>query len=163
VLEIASLQGIAKVFDKNLCDAIRRVTVDGDLKAAVTMVFPTWVGPVDCLMSLDICEREIVRLAIALFRAEVRWVGHIPHVVLENGMTVTMETSEVILKGAEDEAINEVFGPEIHAAINECLIRKRETRRATECVSMIVTRNEAFINLSLGIREGLQIQSKLRT
>ncbi|ORX94400.1 hypothetical protein BCR34DRAFT_499290 [Clohesyomyces aquaticus] len=163
VLENASLQGIEKVFDGKLCNAIRRVTVDGESKAAITMVFPSWVGLVDCLMSLDICERDISQLAMALFHAEVKWVQHILHVVLENGMTLTTETSEVILKGVEDDAINKVFGPEIHGAINECLVRRRETRRATECVSMIFTKNGAFISLSLGIRAGLQIQNKLCT
>lgn len=36
VIEIASLQGIAKVFDEYMCSAIRRVAVQSDLKAAVT-------------------------------------------------------------------------------------------------------------------------------
>ncbi|KAF1995210.1 hypothetical protein P154DRAFT_624134 [Amniculicola lignicola CBS 123094] len=59
VLENASLQGAAKVFDGYMCNAIRRVTVRSDIKAAITMVFPGWGGPVDCLMSLDVCEWDI--------------------------------------------------------------------------------------------------------
>ncbi|KAF1995211.1 hypothetical protein P154DRAFT_385710, partial [Amniculicola lignicola CBS 123094] len=65
-------------------------------------------------------------LVIALFDAEVKWVRHTLHVVLRNGMTLTTETSEVTLKGVEDQAINKVFGPEILDAINECPIWKRE-------------------------------------
>jgi hypothetical protein len=163
VLENASLRGIAQIFDGYMCHAIRRVSIEGDSKAAITMVFPGWGGPVDCLMSLDIREWDIAQLAMDLFNAELKWVGHVLHVVLENGMTLTTETSEITLKGVEDKAIDKVFGREIHDAINECSIRKRETKRATECVSMILTKNGAIINLSLGIRGGLQIQNKLCT
>jgi hypothetical protein len=56
VLESASLAGIAKVFDSNMCNAIRTVLVDSKPKACITMVFPKWVGPVDCLMGLNIRE-----------------------------------------------------------------------------------------------------------
>jgi hypothetical protein len=161
VFENASLRGVTAVFDGYMCDAIRRVIVDGDLKAAITMVFPGWGGPVDCLMSLDVCEGVIAQLAMALFNAEVKWVEGVLHVVLENGMTLTTGTSEVTLKGVEDEAIHRVFRSEIHGAVRECPIRRRETKRATECVSMILTKNGAFINLSLGLEAGLQIQSQL--
>jgi hypothetical protein len=68
----ASLQGITKVFDEYMCGAIRRVTIDSDLKAAVTMVFPVWGGPVDCLMSLDVCERDVEQLVMTLFNAKVK-------------------------------------------------------------------------------------------
>jgi hypothetical protein len=96
-----------------------------------------------------------------LFQAEINWVQNRPHVVFESGRTVTMPASEVTLKGAEDQAIKEVFGPEVHNAINECRVRKRETGRATECVSMIFTENCGFINLSLELRASLQIKDKL--
>jgi len=36
-----------------------------------------------------------------------------------------MPASEVTLKGAEDQAIKEVFGPEVYNAINECHVRKK--------------------------------------
>jgi hypothetical protein len=144
-----------------MCDTVRRVAVDGGWKAAITMVFPGWIGPVQCLMSLDICEQDIAQLAMALFNTEVKWIGNVLHVVLDNGMTLTTESSEVILKGVEDETIKKAFGSEIHAAISECPIRKRETKPATECVSMILTMSGAIINLSLGIRGGLQIKNKL--
>jgi len=57
-----------------------------------------------------------------------------------------------------------MFGLEIHDAIPECLVRRRELAEGkctTECVSMIFTKNGAIINLSLGLEGGLQIQNKL--
>lgn len=161
VIARGALEGVAEVFNERMFNAIRRVTVDGESKAAITMSFPRWVGPVSCVMGLDICESDIVQLAMDLFHAEVKWVGQTLHVILENGVSLTTKTSEVTLKGVEDRAIGEVFGSEIHNAINECLVRKAETRSATECVSMIFTENGAFINLSLGIRAGLELQKKL--
>ncbi|PVH93558.1 hypothetical protein DM02DRAFT_676772 [Periconia macrospinosa] len=163
IIARGALEGVAEVFNERMFNAIRRVTVDGESKAAITMSFPRWVGPVNCVMGLDICESDIAQLAMALFHAEVTWVGQTLHIILENGVSLTTKTSEVTLKGVEDRAISEVFGSEIHNAINECLVRKAETRSATECVSMIFTENGAFINLSLGIRAGLELQKKLCT
>jgi hypothetical protein len=166
VIENASLQGIAKVFDEYMCGAIRRVGLQSDLKAAVTTVLPLWGGPVDCLMSLDVCEREVEQLAMALFNAKVKWVEQVLHVVLKEGITLIIPNSEATLKGVLDEVIVKVFGPEIHDAITESPIRRRELeegKRVTECVSMILTKNGAIINLSLGLEGGLKIQNKLYT
>ena len=166
VIENASLQGIAKVFYEYMCGAIRRVTVDSDLKAAVTMVFPVWGGPVDCLMSLDVCERDVEQLAMALFNAKVKWAERVLHVVLNEGTKLIIPNSEVTLKGVRDEAIIKVFGPEIHNAISESPVRKtelQEGKHVTECVSMILTKNGAIVNLCLGLKGGLEIQNKLYT
>lgn len=166
VLQNASLQGIVKIFDAYMCNAIRRVNVDGESKAAISMIFPGWGGLVDCLMSLDVCEWGIAQLSMALFNAKVEWTEHILHVVLENGMKLTTESSEVTLKGVEDKVINKVFGSEIYHAIAECAMRRREMaegRDVTECVSMILTQNGAIINLSLGLERGLRIENKLYT
>jgi hypothetical protein len=166
VIENASLEGIATVFDKYMCSVIRRVTVDKDLKAAVTMVFPVWGGPVDCLMSLDVCEQEVEKLAMTLFNAKVKWAERVLHVVLNEGTTLIIPNSEITLKGVPDVAIFKVFGPEIYDAITECPIHRRELaeeKRVTECVSLILTKNGAIINLSLGLERGFQIQNKLYT
>jgi len=166
VIENASLQGMAKVFDEYMCGAIRRVIVDSVLKAAVTMVFPVWGGPVNCLMSLDVCERDVEQLVMALFNAKVKWVEHVLHVVLNEGTTLIISNSEATLKGVPDVAIFKVFGPEIHDAITECPVRRRELaegKRVTECVSVILTKNGAIINLSLGLERGAQIRNKLYT
>lgn len=164
VFENASLQGITKVFNKYVCDAVRRVTSEGDLKCAVTMVFPVWAGSVDSLMSLDVYERDVEQLAMTLFNAKVKWVDQVLHIVFKEGLTVITHNFETILKGASDQAIEEVFGSEVLDAITESPVRKRELaggKRVTECVSMIFTKNGAIINLSLGLKGGLQIQNEL--
>jgi len=188
VIENASLQGTPEVFDKRMCNAIRRVVVDNEWRTAVAMVFPVWGEPVDCFMSLDICERDIEQLVMALFSVEVKWVDHVLYVVRKDGITLMIPNSEVTLKGVPDKAIFEVFGFEIHEAITECPVHKRELEeekgaieevslistkngtiikfageRVTECVSLILTRNGAITNLSLGLERGLQIQNKLYT
>lgn len=89
-IENASLQGSAKIFDNYLCGAIRRVTVGSDLRAAATMVFPLWGGLVDCVMSLDVCERDVEQLAMAQRRD--KWVEQVLHVALNNGITMMMHT-----------------------------------------------------------------------
>ncbi|CZS94278.1 uncharacterized protein RCO7_10334 [Rhynchosporium graminicola] len=119
VIENASLLRIAKVFDEYMCSAIRRVTIQSDLKAAVTTVLPVWGGPVDCLISLDVYEREVEQLAIALFNAKVKWVEQVLHVILKEGITLIIPHSETTLKGVLDKAIIKVFGSEIHHAITE--------------------------------------------
>jgi len=165
VSENASLQGIVKVFNKHMGDAIRRVTVDGDLKAAVTMVFPPWAVAVDCLMSLDVCEQDVEQLAMDLFNAKVKWVEQSLHVTLKEGTTLVIPNSEeATLKGAPDAAVFKVFGPEIYDAMTQCPIRRTELaegKHVTECVSMIFIKNGAFINLSLDLEGGLQIWNKL--
>lgn len=172
VIENASLEGVAKVFDKNICVAIRRVQVQTDSdkitswKASVTMVFPLWGGPVDCLMSLDVCESDVEHLAMLLFDAQMKWVEQVRHIVLNEGITLIIPNSEATLKGVRDEAIIKVFGNDIYNAINESPVRKRESKEGklrTECVSMILTKNGAIINLSLGLDRGLEIRDKLYT
>ncbi|KAG5294393.1 hypothetical protein I7I48_10890 [Histoplasma ohiense] len=126
VFENVSLQGIANIFNQQLGSAIRRVTVQDELEAAVATVFPIWAGTIDCLMSLEVSEWSVEWLAMALFNAKVKWVNQIQHAVLNEGVTLMIPNSEVTLKGVSDEAIVKVFGPEIHDAITESPIRRKE-------------------------------------
>ena len=70
VLKHALQQGIADVFNKDLCDAIRGdiVQLNGTtyLKAAVTMSFSRWAID-DCVMTLAIYESRVEDLTKALF------------------------------------------------------------------------------------------------
>lgn len=170
IFEHASLTGIATVFSGLICGAIRTTLFQANgekySKASVTTVFPPWGGPVDCLLSLEVCESWVQPLAMALFSATVKWVGKTLHVGFERGTTLTVPNSEATLKGVENEAIAMVFGSEIQLAIKESRIRLRELEEgklATECVSMIVTGKGAIVNLSLGLVRGLEIQKKLYT
>ena len=148
----ASLQGIAKVFDKHMCNAISKVTIDGEVKAAVTLVFPAR-GKVDCLMSLEVGEWGVEWLAMSLFNIKVKWVEQVLHVGLKEGTTLTMP--ETTLRGVPDKAIMEVFGSEVYNAITQCPGRKMDVAQG---VSMNLTKSGAIINLSLGLEGGLQIQ-----
>lgn len=144
-------------------DAIRRTTVDHELKAAITMVFPDWVAEVQCLMSLDICANYVVHLAQILFKAEVRRVEDVLH-ISRSGFTIITPFPEATLKGVSKEAIVEVFGNDILEAINDCPIRKREVTEGksdTECVSMILAKNGAIINLSLNLERGFELKKQL--
>jgi hypothetical protein len=171
VIEKASLHGISKVFDEYMCGAIRRDTVQSDgitsSKAAVTMDFPRR-GLVDCLMSLVVHESKVGYLAMVLFKVRVEAVGQVRYVSLKEGVRLT-PNPEITLKGVWDEAIIDVFGPEIHKAIATCRMREKESEegnRVTECVSMILTSNPsdgAIINLSFGLEGGVQIRKKLYT
>jgi hypothetical protein len=169
----ASLKGVANVFGEYMCRAIRRVTVQSDgipsLKAAVTMEFPDFVL-VDCVMMLEVCEREVERLVKDLFGIGVKSVMGFRHLILGKGVRLTSNTSnpEITLKGVRDEAIIHVFGPEIYRAITASRMRKRELEEerncATECVSMIFTSKSgegAYINLCLDLKGGLEIRDKL--
>lgn len=164
VFENALLQGITKVFNRYICDAIGRITINGESKAAITMVFPNWVGPVQCLMSLDICAKDVEQLAHTLFDAKVRWAEDVLHITLESGFSTIIPNSEATLKGVSKENIVKVFGSEIYKAISECAVREREMaegKSVTECVSMLFEGNRAIVNLSIGLKAGLELQNKL--
>jgi len=164
VLENASLQGITEVFNRYMCDAIRHIMVDGESKAAIAMVFPGWVGPVQCLISLDICTKDVEHLAHTLFDAKVQWAEDMLHVSLDNGFSMIIPNSEATLKGVSKENIAKVFSPEIYEAISECPVHKREIeegKSVTECVSMLFEGDRAIINLSLGLEAGIGLQKKL--
>ena len=80
------------------------------------------------------------------------------YVVLKEGITLIIPHSEATLKGVPDKAIIKVFSSEIYDAITENPVRRRELeegKRVTECVLMILTKNGAIINLSLGLEGGL--------
>lgn len=171
----ASLQGIVEVFDQDIYSAIRKdvVQCDGTLKAAVTMDFPSQ-GLVDCLMSLAVCQSNIQRLAMALFKLRVGSVGGVRYIVLKGGLRL-IPSPEIILKGVLDDDIRRVFGSEIYNAIATSRMRKKELEEghnATECVSMILRNisldgavinslDGAIINLSLGLKSAVQIKEKM--
>jgi hypothetical protein len=164
--ENASLEGISRVFKKRLCDEIRRVNVQGELKAAVTTAFPTWAGPIDCLISLEISKSSVDWLALTLFGVQVKLIDGIQHFITKSGFSLVVPHTEATMKGAPDEAIDDVFGLEILTAIAENPIRKSELERGmlvTECVSMILVENGAIINLALNLHRGAKIQEKLYT
>lgn len=138
--------------------------VQDELRAAVTTVLPPWGGLVDFFISLDIIEQQVEQLAMALFKAKVKRTEGVLHCALQDGMTFVIPNSEPILKGVLREDIIKVFGANIYHAIAESPTYRRESdsgKSKTECVSMILTKNGAIINLSLGLERGLEIKKKL--
>jgi hypothetical protein len=154
-----------------MCSAIRRDTVQSEgstcLKAAVTMDFP-FNGLVDCLMSLAISPSKVEYLAMALFGVHVESAGQVRYVVLKEGLKI-IPNPDMTLKGTRDDAIISVLGKEIYEGIRASRMRGKELEegnRITECVSMMLTSRPdegAIINLSLGLKGGSRIQSKLYT
>ena len=168
VAELASLEGIAAIFNKFICSVVRKVSVQTEEKAAnkasVATVFPAPGGPIDCLLSLDIDECGVEYLISALFDAKVRWIQGARHIVPGEQTTLTVTDCDCTLKGVSGEALMEVFGHEIYSAVSDSPMHKRELRegkRVTDCVSMILMKNWAIVNLSLGLDRGLRIRSKL--
>lgn len=131
------------------------------------MDFP-FDGLVDCLMSLAIHQNKVEYLALALFNVHVESEGQVRYVMLNEGAKL-IPNPEMTLKGARDDAILRILGVEIHEAIQASRMRKKELEEGnlvTECVSMIFTDRSdegAVINLSLGLKDGAQIQNKLYT
>ncbi|KAL4889179.1 hypothetical protein BDV59DRAFT_187062 [Aspergillus ambiguus] len=166
--EHAFLEGLATVFKEDLCGIISRVPtqVDGETvwKAAVTTAFPLWGGLVNCLMSLDICTAGVDYLAMALFNAKINQAEPLRYIDFDDGPTLIVPDSESTMKGVKEEAIVKVFGVEIQEAIRDSPVRRKELeqrRQLTECVSMIVTRQGAIVNLSLDLNRGIEISRKL--
>jgi hypothetical protein len=166
--EHASLEGIATVFNDHIRDIISRIPtqVNGETiwKAAVTTAFPLWGGLVNCLISLDICMLGVDYLAMALFNARISPAESLRRITFDEGPTLIVPNSESTMKGVKEEAIIKVFGAEIHEAIRISPLRRKELEQGkglTECVSMIVTRQGAIVNLSLDLNRGIEISRKL--
>src|SRR2546423_12411297 len=117
-------------------------------------------------MSLDYHQSKWEYRAMALFKVHVESVGQVRYLIAKEGPKL-IPNPEMTLKGAQDDAIIRVFGPEIYTAIKASRMRKKELEEGnhvTECVSMIFTSRSdegAIINLSLGLKGGAQIQNKL--
>jgi len=146
VFQNASPQGIAKVFAEKMCRSIQQVTLHGELKAAVTMVFPNR-GLVNCLMSLEVGKRSVKWLAMALFGVQVSWENDVLQVIC--GETLIIPTSEITLKGALGEAVDQILLPGLNIAVT------------ASGISMAIMRNGAIINLALGHSEAIELYQRL--
>jgi hypothetical protein len=111
----ASQQGIADVFNKKICDAIKGDTIEHNgttyLRGAITMSFPMWVM-YDCIMTLAIHESKVEYFAKVLFNIQVVSRRHVRSLIFPGGVEVA-PSPELTVKGVSDAAIMDVFGPEI--------------------------------------------------
>ncbi len=144
----------------------RAIMLDGEERAAVRMLFPV-SGLVDCVMGLRIHESKVGDLAMSLFKVRVNLEGHAQRLTCPEGLSiyVTMKPdTDLILKGAQDGDISDVFGPEIYSALVERIVRKPELAGGgvTQGVSMaLYSSGGAVVNLSLGIKGGVSIRHKI--
>lgn len=168
VTENATIEGATAVFGERMCGAIRKIPPSPGVpsKAAVTMVTPKWGEPGDFLVTLSIIAEEVDKLALALFKTRLVWTPRDLHVIMRDGFTITLSSSEarVTLKGATDKSIIEVLGGGTCNAVNESATRMQEVsegRLLTECVSMILTKKGAILSVLLGRESGLGIQDIL--
>ncbi|KAH8674388.1 hypothetical protein BGZ60DRAFT_513784 [Tricladium varicosporioides] len=169
VLEHASLQGIADVFNKYICDVIKgeifHINGTTYLKAAITMTFPQW-AILDCVMSLVIHESKVEDLAKALFNVQVVSERNVRYLILPGGVRVT-PNPDLTLKGVPDQAIIHVFGLEVYAAVAASSLREQELVEGVKLaqgVSMILPKNSSdkgVVNLTLGIKGAVQIRNKI--
>ena len=169
VLEPASPRGIADVFEKRVCDALKGQTIQHNgttyLGAAVTMSFPNWVMD-DCIMTLAIHENEVADLLNALFNIQEEWQGHVRCLVFPGGCKAVL-SSELTLKSVPESVISKVFGPEIYAAVAVSNLREGELANGVvvpQGVSMILPASfgdTVVINLVLETMKAVQIRNKI--
>ncbi|KAH7382063.1 hypothetical protein BKA64DRAFT_713302 [Cadophora sp. MPI-SDFR-AT-0126] len=169
LLDSASHDGTRTVFNEYMCGLIRRVTVqtlDSTTSRLSITATSSTSRPADLVLSLDIYDWGIEKLAMALFDAKMTSVQQGTHISLYNGTTLTVPDSEVTLRGANNGAIVATFGWEIYHAINGNSIRNKEREEGkdtTECISMMILNTGAIINLCLGLNQGLAIIRKLHS
>jgi hypothetical protein len=90
----------------------------------------------------------------------VKWIEQVLYIILKKGIILIIPNSETILKGILDKVIIKVFGFKIYNIITKSPIYKRELEEGkyiTEYISIILIKNRAIINLSLGLEGGLKI------
>ncbi|KXJ88893.1 hypothetical protein Micbo1qcDRAFT_214061 [Microdochium bolleyi] len=149
-------------------------------RAAATIAFPE-IGnsAVECLISLDLQDWSVETLARNLFGIEtlvfpgrVNGLGRAESSSKSArtvaalggcGARLTTWAPEVTLTGVKRAALLDVLGPELDRAMQTSFIRRVESlagRDETDCVSMSLTENGAFLNLALS-REGIRIWRRL--
>jgi hypothetical protein len=172
----STIEGIRDVFGEDMMDKIKRVQRDKENdkendndndQRVVTMHFPLWpaLNHLDtCFLILDIREENVKELGMALFKVEVDWKTDGFRVVHHDGMVQTIPHFEFTLNGVLNEDIFAVFKSEICSATTEGPTRARELaegKRRTESVSMIFSKSEATIHLTMGLWKGIEIQNRL--
>ena len=119
-------------------------------------------------MCLDIDASCVDYLASILLGIRVESGEQFRYIYWPSGARMALD-HDIKLKCISDQAILQVFGPEIYEAIAACRMRKIEVdegNKLTECVSVVISekpRHGLIINLSLGMEEGNQIRKKLYT
>jgi hypothetical protein len=156
----ASVEGIQNVFKEEIYNAIRRVRVRGEVseKASVSMSIPGHTEMeenVPCSMTLDIYRLMANGIIMGLFG-----------ITIAKADASLLDPTHIILKGANVDRIEAMFGLEIQNAISQCPVRKEEIaheqEHTTDCVSMSLEGETAWVHLSLGLAQAVDIIPKLQ-
>ncbi|KAL6790211.1 hypothetical protein GGI42DRAFT_218921 [Trichoderma sp. SZMC 28013] len=156
----ASLEGIQMVFNDKIYNVIRKIRIGGEVseRASMSMSIPNHIETeenVPCLMTLDIHRNKANSIILGLFSVQII-----------NTDALRPDSTYVTLKGANVNKIEEIFGHQIHHAINQCPLRKDEITfkemGITNCISISLEDSTAWVNLSLGLSRAIDLIHKLQ-
>ncbi|KAH8744723.1 hypothetical protein F5883DRAFT_660200 [Diaporthe sp. PMI_573] len=153
------------LFPEFLAGVIKRNDISPKT-AAVTFEFPRdSIADINCAMSIVVFPNKVERLALLLFNAYLETNGTVRELILPGGLCVIPKQ----LQGSPLEAVTNVFGPTVAAALESALYRKIELSEAalgvgTCCVTMSECSDVydgAVITVVLGRREASKMYEKL--
>lgn len=169
IIEPVSQQGIADVFNTKIREAIKGETFQRNgttyLKAAISMLFPIHLVH-DCIMTLVIHEDRVEDLAKTLFNLKIETQKHGRYFRYSEGCYLA-PSPEFVVKGIPNDVILAVFGPQIYAAVQASIIRKKKLEaglHVSQSISMVIPVNPAdpaVINLTLDTICACRIRTKI--
>lgn len=119
------------------------------VRASVSMSIPGYTGTaedVPCLMTLDIHRKGINSIIMGLFGTKIITT-----------CTSLSNLSRINLNGANVNEIENIFGLEIHNAISQCAVRKKEItdeqEQTTDCISVSLEGRTAWVRLTLDLTQ----------
>jgi hypothetical protein len=167
----ASLAAATRLFPLDLSDSIKRIPdpkSENNLVAAISMTFPE--PPVldkqGCHMSLEVTSDKIQYLAQEIFGRRLETNAGLRYVCFADGGKI-LPNPNLTLKGCRRSIHQNIFGFKVSHAITTSpgyQDEAKQWRQCTDCVSMVISAEAdlgAFIYLSLGVYEGIQIKKEL--
>ena len=152
--DFASLSRIEAVFDKQLCQVIRKGSFQADGKAiptaAVTMIFPPF-NEGTCTLIIHI-SKGAFELAEALFKSKITRGTKFYHIMVGDGPSLTVPFMEFALRDAKNDALREIFVPKTYAAITNGLDSDHGS-----AVSMTIKEGGASIEIFLDPMRGCDL------
>ncbi|KAF2453008.1 hypothetical protein BDY21DRAFT_143929 [Lineolata rhizophorae] len=118
----------------------------------------------DCDMTVEIKESSVAYVAMALFGVHIEVEFQTRHIM---GAVIQTPNPTVTLCDIHEQALTNLFGPEIFQAIDTSLLRWQEREegiRATRCVRMEVSsdpHSSALVKLKLELEQAIRIGTSL--
>lgn len=148
---------LPKLFPQYMCGAVTKV---GD-QAKVEMVFPYTLEMV--CMSLVILSSKIEYVAMKLFGTHVESEGGYRVVIQENGGRL-MPQPELVISGAQDDAISKILGSDMSNFLRVSPARKKEIKQGmliTGFVNMRIScdpQEDGILTINIGEAEGYLVK-----